>query len=226
MLNRCAFSCREASDCAGQVAFQCSAELALCVECLADADCASPRAPACDLGGVCVECVADGLCPADRPLCDSATRRCVECTSSSQCNGLACDLRDSRCVDCLSDEDCAPTGRCDVERRRCLTPCNGDVDCEPKAPLCDESSGLCSQCQVDLDCADPKQSVCNGERQCVECMSDAECTSPVRPACVTATQRCAECTRPEHCADGSSASFERHAVSASSPPCRRRQCHH
>lgn len=202
VLNECALACVEASDCAGQAAARCSAELDLCVECLADGDCMA-RAPECGAGGACVECVSGAFCPENRPVCEPERQRCVECMSSADCSGLVCDEGDFRCVDCLRDADCAPTGTCDVERRRCRIPCSGPDDCEPMKPLCDEGSGLCIQCLSDANCADPKRPACDLERQCVECTRDDHCPLAERNHCLAATQRCGECSRPEHCPEGS-----------------------
>jgi hypothetical protein len=201
VLETCALACSEPSDCAGQAAVQCSNELDLCVECLADADC-TPRAPECSPGGLCVQCVSGAFCPENRPACEPSTQRCVECTDSSQCGGLVCDVRDARCVECLRDADCAPLGTCDPGSRRCRVPCGVRAECEPKKPICDDASGLCIECTTDVDCLDPNRRACTPERQCAECTSDAHCLLPDRPACIS-TQRCAECSRPEHCPDGS-----------------------
>jgi Cys-rich repeat protein len=199
VLSTCAFACSEASDCAGQALIHCSSELDLCVQCLDDGDCSEPRNPACDRGGRCVECMDASHCPPDRPSCDVPSRRCVECADSSACDGRVCDPRNHRCVECLSDADCG-AGTCDVERRRCIQPCAGGADCDPKRPICDATRS-CIECETREHCPDSRRPACTPEHQCVECLTQADCTEPGKPACLMTSQRCGECTGPEHCSE-------------------------
>lgn len=206
-LSTCALRCSEPSDCAGQAAVLCSADLALCIECRLDADCTEPRAPACDRGGRCVECTQASHCPEDKPACNLWAARCVECTSDTDCDGRVCDGRDNRCVECKVDQDC-PGGSCDGASRSCRFPCTAPGDCDLRHPQCDADTGLCVECLSESDCSDPRKPVCRADRRCAECSGDADCTEPGKPACVAATGKCAECTRPEQCAAGASCDLE------------------
>jgi hypothetical protein len=97
----CAPTCTSPSDCAGPETAHCSTELALCVQCLADADCSTPRDPVCGRGGRCVGCLSDADCKPDagKLTCNVASQRCEECASDSQCApDQTCDLAAARCT--------------------------------------------------------------------------------------------------------------------------------
>jgi Cys-rich repeat protein len=107
--------------------------------------------PACEESGeapVCVECLANDDC-ADGGVCDAATNTCVACvddTDGGQDSG--CDADSPVCDDsttgaeaCLVCEDNMGAGETD----------NG---CDDATPACDESgeTSVCVPCQVDADC--------------------------------------------------------------------------
>jgi hypothetical protein len=199
VLNRCALTCSEASECAGRAETVCSGDLNLCVQCLADTDCTEPKRPVCSSGGRCAECHADAQCPPDRPYCDLDGFKCVECLGATACDGRLCDGRDGRCVDCLSDADCGPAGRCDPGPRRCQEPCGNTRACSGRRPICEPRASKCIECMTAADCTEPRRPSCSASGQCVQCLSDTDCTEPNKPACITASERCGECTRDEHC---------------------------
>ena len=126
----------------------CDPRLGLCVDCVANADCADGPLTACDgARGTCVECVGPETCPAQRPVCDVEANRCIECRSDADCavTGEVCLPGPQRCVQCRNDADCA--GRDD------------DVLCLP-----DELR--CVECVSDVDCVEPDKPFCSSEREC------------------------------------------------------------
>jgi Cys-rich repeat protein len=206
--NECTLRCEEASQCAGQLESRCETSLGYCVQCAEDAHCTASNKPACDIApGLCVECLADGHCQVPDPRCDSTSLKCVECLADSDCDTLHCDLAERRCTECLVDAHCPAGATCD-DRRRCELPCRSDVDCDPKHPRCSPATGACVRCSTGADCTDPKKPVCSDDGECVECEGDSQCVQSDKPACVTARHRCAECTRPEHCAEGETCELE------------------
>ncbi|MEO8181901.1 MAG: hypothetical protein ABI895_23955 [Deltaproteobacteria bacterium] len=65
VLNVCAPACANEGECAGPAAPRCSIELALCVQCVSDADCREPRSSVCGRGGRCLACRNDPDCSLD-----------------------------------------------------------------------------------------------------------------------------------------------------------------
>jgi hypothetical protein len=129
------------------LAERCDTRMALCVDCVLNADCVG-SAPVCDgRTGTCVECVLNSDCPAERPACDGASSECVECNSTVDCSvtGQVCLLVEQRCVQCRNDGDCSGF--------------DDDIRCLP-------GEQICVECISDDDCSDPERPFCSGEREC------------------------------------------------------------
>jgi len=181
---------------------------AVCVACLADADCAGGQV--CDpTSKTCVECVTDGDCGGGQ-VCDPASNACVECVTDGDCAGTqTCDAATNTCQAACTDDAtgatadtgcAAPTPECDATtpgNETCVT-CQDDAaagaidgGCSAATPACDTSSGtpVCVACLVDDDCGGGQ--VCDpASNACVECVADADCGAG---ACDPATNTCVAC---------------------------------
>jgi hypothetical protein len=180
----------------------CDVAAKTCVECLANADCAS---------------VGRGTCNADRRLC-------VPCTMT----GAGCDPSGGTCTEtvrggvsvlvcsCVRDTDCS-------QGFACVRPQGTDAGvtgvctagCNPREPRCplglqcstsgDAGIGRCvGACTSDDQCASgsPSRPVCSsasdaGARACVECNTSGQCEArdPTRPVC--GANRCVQCSASE-----------------------------
>jgi len=101
VLDVCAPECASEGDCAGPAAPRCSIELALCVQCVSDADCKEPRNAVCGRGGRCVGCRNDSDCSLDasKPVCIAEAQRCGECRADAECSASqTCDVPAARCT--------------------------------------------------------------------------------------------------------------------------------
>jgi len=90
---RCVPTCGTHADCAGTAETQyCDPERNLCVACIADDGCTSDATPRCALDGKkCVQCLGNADCASPTPLCDTKTHGCAECLSSADCSpGVFC----------------------------------------------------------------------------------------------------------------------------------------
>lgn len=149
----CAAPCQPASadptlSCAAGT--RCEPELAICVACLGDGDCASSEGVCDPESNRCVECVGDAACPSLRPVCDPAARRCVECVEDADCalGGEVCVEALGRCVGCEVDADCQRLGDDDEQ-------------------ICDPRALSCVECLDDGDCGgDPDKPFCSSELEC------------------------------------------------------------
>ncbi|MBX3271645.1 MAG: hypothetical protein KF729_15370 [Sandaracinaceae bacterium] len=136
--------------CAGGV---CSGAGAMCVECVADAQCPGAR-PRCDVAtNVCVQCLgtgdcADGLeCTAD--LCTAGVCSNPLRPAGDPCTGGVCAGDAASCVQCLDDSHCAGSTRCDPSMRVCVG-CLVASDCEDGNECTSHacSAGSCSTTPV------------------------------------------------------------------------------
>jgi Cys-rich repeat protein len=179
-----------------------------CVECISNAQCTDPTAPACDpLTNVCVECVLDDECPGDL-VCDGTTNTCVQCVDDGDCPGGACNTSSNTCTGCVDDGDC-PTGSvCETTLQLCVE-CLDDGDCnvDPAFPACKTNANPvlndCVECVVNGDCVgDPDGLVCESNtNSCVECLNDTHCVGdPQGPVCDTSVKTCVPCLANGDCA--------------------------
>lgn len=147
----------------------CSTTRHVCVECVADANCASAEFPHCDVaagrcvactraadcgaGKVCVPgtgtcakaCKEDVDCGAAEISCDQVRGLCVQCQGNDRCDDQPalrhCDLG-GRCAPCAANTDCpATTPYCDIFRSRCVA-CLEPEAC-PQGTACDVALGTC-----------------------------------------------------------------------------------
>ncbi len=231
-----------------------SATSATCVECAADADCASGVCDA--MTNMCVGCVdsaAPGMidrgCDAATPACDIRADPdvCVECLADADCAGGVCDEDTNSCAPCLDsatgagiDDGCLATAPlcddggtpamcqpclddsatldvgCDADAPVCDTsgasnvclPCEDsemgsgvDIGCDDAAPICVTSMGAptCVECDSDDDC--DVGTVCNPASMCVPgCDDDDDCAAtPETPVCDVVARTCAECVTDTDC---------------------------
>jgi uncharacterized repeat protein (TIGR01451 family) len=125
--------------------------------CAQDTDCSSPLLR-CDVSassGKCVECLVDADC-ASPFVCDPTRKTCTECTPAM---AAACkpDLAGAACLSsgqcgCTDDADCgsATSGRvCDTSLGRCTPGCRGmgGNGC-PMSQVCDSTSTSVGSCQT------------------------------------------------------------------------------
>ncbi|PIV99889.1 MAG: hypothetical protein COW42_09605 [Deltaproteobacteria bacterium CG17_big_fil_post_rev_8_21_14_2_50_63_7] len=125
--------------------------------------------------GMCVDCMANGNCAAPTPTCDMATHTCVaDCASNTDCTDSAlpaCDVTGGVCVECIDNSTCAdPTPTCDTLSNTCKANCASNTDCvNAGAPVCDTNAGVCVECLGNGDCTPPD--TCD--------LTTATCVTPV-----------------------------------------------
>jgi hypothetical protein len=171
--------CRASLECAPPTPY-CVVNPGLCVECLANANCAGTGKRYCDVPrNTCVNCLSDTQCTATAPYC-SPEGECVQCLSARNCGSAeaACDPVLHRCVaTCSDDGDCnTDPGRsfCNTEIDECVQ-CIADEDCPPVRAHCLLSVGTCEKCVVDTDCASPTPRCDVKSHACAQCVSNADC---------------------------------------------------
>lgn len=203
-----------------------------CVECKADADCATG---VCDrLTGQCMKpplatnestaCCGDGClhCPMDAPICLPGPfgTACAQCRSDLDCHDSEQFCLGGVCTDCTRDRRCGSHCKaCGGDKPFCLATqrpvdakcvrCNIDAECVGGA--CDKTTHACVPACV-MSCA-PATPYCDG-KSCVECYADTQC--PCGGSCDLSTHTCssscksnADCVGDGHCHfsnDGSSKS--------------------
>ncbi len=194
-----------------------------CVQCrTSDADCVGlPDATTtlCDTGThVCVQCLADTDCASvPGTICDttamrattSNSKRCILCAVNADCKdpvkGLCATNSDPAkniCTQCLTDVGCAAFNKevCELhpanpEQNRCIG-CRTDVDCRNASlPAChgggNPDTSLCVPCETSAHCTNSQKPACALDQtdpkknQCVTCLNNADCKSAAKPACAT-----------------------------------------
>jgi uncharacterized repeat protein (TIGR01451 family) len=121
--------------------------------------------------GLCVECVADTQCAGAKPVCDTGTNFCVQCTPAEDaaCAGTTpvCVTGPDTCAPCDGDLGSNSVRACtDSNAPYCFLSgpqagacgkCTSDADCQghPGGDTCDTQSGACTKsgCHSDADCA-------------------------------------------------------------------------
>jgi Cys-rich repeat protein len=131
--------CRSDADCTGSEATRCEPVLLVCVECIANADCASRNTTSvcnrvtnrcaspcqadtncaspdvCDIGqGTCVECLDDSQCAESRNEKRCVEETCVQCASAQDCPSDT-QCWQNACVACVTSADCPEGGTCSAE---------------------------------------------------------------------------------------------------------------
>ncbi|MBI5527134.1 MAG: hypothetical protein HY897_12435 [Deltaproteobacteria bacterium] len=176
----CVPGCRSDADCPQTGTSRCDVTVepnGVCVECLADADCAG--------AGPTWVC-QDGACKKGEPVCDP------KCTAWEACGeDQVCRPREGYCN---GDEDCTkldPSLLCDLNTHVCVLPeCVVDGDC---GYTCAKCGGACvsNKCQCILTCGYPMCATCVDTSECepgltcsglgtkkcykMSCTSDADC---------------------------------------------------
>jgi MYXO-CTERM domain-containing protein len=153
--------------------------MAMCVECLADADCGG-MTPLCDtMSNTCVACLAEGDCGDENDctgdVCTDGACSNPSLDAGTMCAGGVCDGM-AMCVECLADADCGGmTPLCNTMSNTCVA-CLAEGDCgdenECTGDVC--TDGACSNPPLDAGtmCTG---GVCNDLAVCVECLTDADC---------------------------------------------------
>lgn len=167
-------------------------------ECKKDEDC-SEAAPICDELAGCVACQFDKDC-AEGQRCHE--RECiakVPCTSSQECTTAQpiCDGSQGVCVVCLKDPDCGPDARCVSEACEEVEACVNSRDCA-EGTVCDLGRSYCVDCVADLDCGE--EQVCVENTCQAKCVSDKDCVSEGL-LCDRDAAHCVECLRDVDCPD-------------------------
>lgn len=148
-------------DCEGDLPM-CEEEAGVCVECLADGDCAGPDAAVC-INHECSRCQENADCgdPA-APRCEVESGRCLGCADDSDCRGQTEDghnlticTESGACTECTGSryDACGLNDRgaalvCDTEAGRCTH-------------LAEGQASLCASCVSDAHC--PKGARCVAE---------------------------------------------------------------
>jgi Cys-rich repeat protein len=179
--------CASSAECPPSIPY-CDPTTAMCIECLADPNCAGPKA-FCGPRGWCVECLGDAECAKGKPHCDT---------------------EQSTCAECLVDAHCEATKVCDAAERRCVPRCADDSTCEPMKPHCDAARRLCVECLTDANCGDLKKPACGAFGRCVECTTPAQCV-PDRPLCNVEEGKCV-CLTDSDCPTGKRCDPMRHCA--------------
>jgi len=170
--------------------------------CLADEDCPSAAAPACDPGtGTCVPCSASGTPDASCETFDPETPVCFEdaCVACTNDNAGACAGETPACVEntcvectpevldaCTADEPaCGPQNSC----VQCTA--ENPVACQGTTPLCDDTSNTCVPCTAHDQCeaaCDLETGECFPEDSVLHVDGDDDCSdgnpgSLAQPVC-------------------------------------------
>jgi len=94
----------------------CDTDIGVCVECLADSDCAPQH---CDvIQHVCVDCLLNSDCSGATPSCSTGHTCGAACNNSGTCptDTPVCETSSHTCVECLVNADCDPNGFCQADR--------------------------------------------------------------------------------------------------------------
>lgn len=179
---------------------------------------------------VCVQCLADSDCA--HGVCDLLTGHCVEQVmqnQSNQCCGANCAQCPERyphclpgplgaaCAECRWDSDCPDSWFC--SSGTCI-PCSRDRRCGARCTSCGDDTPYCLPGQT------PDRS------QCVECTDDAhcgagicdqatnQCTDTCSQSCAQQTpyclgEQCVECMADTHCGCGGTCDLNTYTCSSS-----------
>ncbi|MDX9720387.1 MAG: hypothetical protein RBU37_06555 [Myxococcota bacterium] len=125
-------TCKTANDCAkNTLTKKCELSAGICLQCLADGDCAGTEY--CAFGACLPKCAKDADCPELLPHCDTGTGHCHMCTLPAHCAefGGLCHPTERFCVSCVSDADCTEEGatHCETESFECVQ-CLNDGHCD------------------------------------------------------------------------------------------------
>lgn len=167
-------------------------------ECSEDTDCPGST-PICDELAGCVECQFNEQC-AEGERCHQ--RDCVpapSCTASTDCpdEQPACDIVQGYCVECASNADCGEDARCLAQKCEPATACINSRDCTDDE-VCDLANGFCVECASDLDC--PAAHACVDNACQPMCASDKDCVDDGL-LCDRTLLHCVECLRDVDCPD-------------------------
>jgi hypothetical protein len=215
---RCVQCTAEASElCTDHApALVCDLDTDACVQCLVDADCQRPGAPAdrpeCGPALTCIACTSDAAChDAKEPACQRAGSQqagsCGQCsaTNTTQCSGATpeCDVAVGLCVACLTDGDCKDPSRprCDTSHQ-CVASCTGNGQCPSERPVCATTgplAGTCTECEPGqtAHCTESTPVCDGGTDTCVGCVSTMDCPHGV---CAPLTHTCVGCESSGDCA--------------------------
>ncbi|MBS2027367.1 MAG: hypothetical protein JST54_05625 [Deltaproteobacteria bacterium] len=148
--------------------------------------CLAPS-PYCDPqgSGYCVQCLSDADCATPTPRC-APTNSCVGCLGDPDCaSGQVCDPNLNQCIDDCRSAGCDSNFSCDTATGRCAWGCRADKECSPQFPFCSGSDGglgHCFGCRSDADCPvwTPGCSAGDaGEGSCGSALSQADCPAPL-----------------------------------------------
>ena len=182
----------EGNDCLDPAKPRCDPQALMCVECLANADCASDQCNVTE--HKCVECVQNEACLKGN-VCDLDTNACVPgClggSGSANCPATqpVCDPNQGdrgTCVECLQDVDCPRTKVCGATTHSCVTGCNDSVTGLPSDGRCIDTTGA-QPAPTDVWCDGDL-----GQRgQCVECRPNHDPSDcPANLICDGTTDKC------------------------------------
>lgn len=159
----CRFFCSQHSDCAYAEDFfatTCDGPTGRCHEtCAVDDDCEG-LSPLCDSSrGLCVDCIDDAGCATPR-RCESG--RCEDgCRVDADCGALE-ECAENQCehVGCRGDDDCVfwtsnPSSACVTESGQCFVPCATDVECNADGfdfQACDGGRCVHIGCVANAEC--------------------------------------------------------------------------
>jgi hypothetical protein len=143
--NTCAFrlcACGDGPPCSGATPV-CDDALGVCIECLADADCANDPD-----GGQCVERVCRPCDPNGHEGCAGGELCCAGAGGGLRCEATGAGAGD-QCESC--DLACGARETSACAGRACG--CGNQPPCAGGTPVCDDARGACVECLADADCA-------------------------------------------------------------------------
>ncbi len=199
----CAFStCTSSTECPAATP-ACSPTSRLCVQCVANTDCAlNANGPLCDTTkdtcGTCTSSVT-AACVGTTPICNTTGTNDV-CAACNGNNGSAATLPCPTPGAPICVTTGSSTGAC--------VQCTDATTCSGTTPVC-STLDACVACNGDNGtsatqaCPSSAAPYCNGDGSCGVCTTDAQCVGHAGPFCNTATGACgATCFTDAECGAG------------------------
>ena len=162
----------------------------VCVQCVADVDCAGNPG-----GGQCVNNACRACDPADHTGCAVNQLCCPAGGGPPQCQATSSGVN-GQCAVCGVACPQETTSAC--LNRSCM--CGANAPCVDPTPVCNHNQGRCMSCRVDQDC--PNGQCVAGACQACDPADNAGCVaSGNTPVCNAATMLCRGCAIDGECAN-------------------------
>jgi hypothetical protein len=142
--------------------------------------------------GQCVECLANANCATGH--CDLNQHRCVECNVGTDCPVQPGDDSNSHPSTCSPSGFHCLAGCDDSVPAPCPAP-HANFSCQNTSSV----DHLCVGCMADTDCASSgTQRFCGPDNVCSECKTNGDCATAT-PFCDFVSSRCVQCLTSVNC---------------------------